>query len=108
MRTLTLPELLEALRPEWRYVQVACDSQSGLMFYVLRQIEKGWDRKIAGFILDDAAEEVIQRWREKGHGEIMDGPYCSTFCHAGNYEEIMKGILVGGSWREPAKAVAGE
>ena len=104
MRTLTLPELLEALRPKGRYVQVACDHESGLMFYVVRQLEKGWDRKIAEFILDDAAEEVIQRWWKQGHGEIMDGPYCSTFCHAGNYEEIMKGI----GWRklaEPAKAV---
>jgi hypothetical protein len=105
MRTLTLSELLEALKPKGRYVQVACDHKSGLMFYVIRQLEKGWDRQIAGFILDDAAEEVIRRWREKGHGEIMDGPYCSTFCHAGNYEEIMKGILIGGSWREPARAV---
>jgi hypothetical protein len=104
MRTLTLRELLEALKPKGRYVQVACDHKSGLMFDVIRQLEKGWDRQIAGFILDDAAEELVQRWREKGHGEIMDGPYCSTFCHAGNYEEIMKGISVGGSWREPAKA----
>jgi hypothetical protein len=107
MRTLTLPELLEALKPKGRYVQVACDNQSGLMFYDLRQLEKGWDRKIAGFILDDSTEEVIQRWWKKGHGEIMDGPYCSTFCHGGNYEEIMRGIYdaAGGSWQEPAKAV---
>ena len=47
MRTLTLPELLEALKPKGRYVQVACDHESGLMFYVIRQLEKGWDRKIA-------------------------------------------------------------
>jgi hypothetical protein len=107
MRTLTLRELLEALKPKGRYVQVACDDESGLMFYVVRQLEKGWDRKIAEFILDDGAEEVIQRWWEKGHGEIMDGPYCSTFCHAANYKEIMRGILRcgGGSWREPANAV---
>jgi hypothetical protein len=107
MRTLTLPELLEALRPKGRYVQAACDNQSGLMFYNLRQLEKGWDRKIAEFILDDAAEEVIQRWWKQGHGEIMDGPYCSTFCHAANYKEIMKWIqdVAGGIWREPAKAV---
>ncbi len=92
MRTLTLPELLEALKSKGRYVQVAGDHKSGLMFYVIRQLEKGWDREIAEFILDDAAEEVVQRWRGKGHGEIMDGPYCLTFCHAANYEEIMKGI----------------
>ena len=108
MRTLTLRELLESLKPKGRYVQVACDHKSGLMFYVIRQLEKGWDRKIAGFILDDAAEEVIQRWREKGHGEIMDGPYCSTFCNVGNYEEIMKGIcVVGGSWRESGEGSGG-
>jgi hypothetical protein len=107
MRTLTLPELLEALRPKGRYVQVACDHESGLMFYVVRQLEKGWDRKIAEFILDDAAEEVIQRWWKQGHGEIMDGPYCSTFCHAANYKETIKWIqdVAGGIWREPAKAV---
>ena len=105
MRTLTLPELLEALRPKGRYVQVACDDESGLMFYVVRQLEKGWDRKIAEFILDDAAEEIIQRWWKQGHGEIMDGPYCSTFCHAANYKEIMKGFRCG--WRDLAGAGEG-
>jgi hypothetical protein len=29
MRTLTLPELLEALQPKGRYVRVACDQESG-------------------------------------------------------------------------------
>jgi hypothetical protein len=68
MRTLTLPELLEALRPKGRYVQVACDDESGLMFYVVRQLEKGWDRKIAEFILDDVAEEVIELCGKLGDG----------------------------------------
>ena len=89
---ITLPELIERLRPPGRYLALRYDRECDF-YYVLCQITDGEkDNEIEAFYLAPDAEASIKKcgncadFSAGTEDGLAYGPYCSTYSHVDNIE----------------------